>query len=64
MVAHRRFAIAENRDCFEADSNKYAPRYGGYCALAVSRGHTASVDPENVSNILNDGLYLNYNDEI
>ncbi|MGD8701804.1 MAG: YHS domain-containing (seleno)protein [Desulfosarcina sp.] len=62
--ARWRFASAENRDLFEADPNKYAPRYGGYCAWAVSEGYTASVDPENAWNIVDGRLYLNYNVEI
>ena len=62
--ARWRFSSAENRDLFEADPNKYAPRYGGYCAWAVSEGYTASVDPQNAWNIVDDRLYLNYNTEI
>ena len=53
------FASAENRDRFEADPNKYAPQYGGYCAWAVANGYTASTDPGAWS--IKDGkLYLNY----
>ncbi len=59
-----RFASAENRDLFEADPEKYAPRYGGYCAWAVSEGYTASVDPENAWSVVDGRLYLNYNAEI
>ncbi|MEZ5330609.1 MAG: YHS domain-containing (seleno)protein [Thermoanaerobaculia bacterium] len=33
-----RFASAEHRDLFVADPEAYAPRYGGYCAWAVSMG--------------------------
>ena len=62
--AEWRFASAENRDLFEADPGKYAPRYGGYCAWAVSEGYTASVDPKNAWNIVDGRLYLNYNAEI
>ena len=40
------FASAENRAAFETNPEKYAPRYGGYCAWAVSQGYTASIDPE------------------
>ena len=59
-----RFASAEHRDLFEADPEKYAPRYGGYCAWAVSEGYTASVDPKNAWNIVDGRLYLNYNVDI
>jgi len=55
-----RFASASNRDRFKADPERYAPRYGGYCAWAVSQGYTADVDPENAWNIVEGKLYLNY----
>ena len=53
------FSSAENRDLFAGDPDKYAPRYGGYCAYAVSEGHTASIDPE-AWRIADGRLYLNY----
>ena len=53
------FASAENRDAFEANPEKYAPRYGGYCAWAVSQGYTASIVPE-AWRIVDGTLYLNY----
>ena len=53
------FASAENQAMFEADREKYAPKYGGYCAFAVSKGSTASTDPE-AWTVHNDRLYLNY----
>ena len=31
------FASAENKALFEGDPEKYAPRYGGYCAWAVEQ---------------------------
>ena len=54
------FATAANRDLFEADPDAFAPQYGGYCAYAVSRGYTASTDPDAWS-VHDDKLYLNYN---
>ena len=53
------FASAENRDRFQADPERYAPEYGGYCAYAVSKGRTASIDPE-AWKIVDGKLYLNY----
>jgi len=53
------FASAENRDLFAANPEQYAPQYGGYCAYAVSEGHTASIDPE-AWKIVDGKLYLNY----
>ena len=34
------FSSAENKALFDADPAKYAPKYGGYCAYAVSKGAT------------------------
>jgi len=58
------FASAEHRDLFKSDPEKYAPKYGGYCAWAVSQGYTASVDPKNAWSIVAGKLYLNYNVDI
>ena len=44
---------------FAGDPEKYAPRFGGYCAWAVSQGYTASIDPE-AWTVHKGKLYLNY----
>ena len=54
-----RFKDAANRDAFAASPEKYSPQFGGYCAWAVSRGYTASIDPE-AWKIYRGKLYLNY----
>lgn len=54
-----KFSSAENRSQFKRTPEKYAPQYGGYCAYAVSRGYTASTDPE-AWTIVDGKLYLNY----
>ena len=54
-----RFASAENRDVFAASPEKYAPRYGGYCAYGVANGYAVSIDPTAWS-IVDGKLYLNY----
>lgn len=58
-----RFASQENLDKFRANPEKYAPRYGGYCAWAVSQGYTAKGDPE-YWKIVDGKLYLNYNADV
>lgn len=58
-----RFASSANRDAFQADPEKYAPQYGGYCAWAVAQGYTASTDPE-AWNIVDGKLYLNYSKNV
>ena len=52
------FSSAANRDLFAANPEKYAPQYGGYCAYAVSKGHTADINPS-VWKIVAGKLYLN-----
>lgn len=59
-----RFANDNHLKLFKADPDYYAPRYGGYCAWAVSQGYTASVDPENAWNIVGGKLYLNFSAEV
>jgi YHS domain-containing protein len=58
-----KFTNAENLAIFKADPGKYAPRYGGYCAYAVSEGYTASTVPKAWA-IVDDRLYLNYSLEV
>lgn len=54
------FASAANREKFEADPNTYAPRFGGYCAYAASKGYLADTVPE-AWTIYEGRLYLNAN---
>ncbi len=58
-----RFASAANLAAFQAAPEKYAPQFGGYCAWAVSRGYTASIDPE-AWKIVDGKLYLNYSKSV
>jgi hypothetical protein len=54
------FANAKHRDLFAADPVKYAPQFGGYCALGVAYGqNTANIDPE-AWRIIDGKLYLSY----
>jgi YHS domain-containing protein len=54
-----RFASAKNKKLFEADPEKYAPQYGGYCAYAMANGDLVSINPK-AWDIYNGKLYLNY----
>jgi hypothetical protein len=58
-----RFATAEHRDQFAKEPERYAPEFGGYCAYAVSLGHTADGDPS-AWRIVDGHLYLNYSAEV
>jgi YHS domain-containing protein len=52
------FLTKENRDLFTASPEKYAPRYDGYCAWAMTEARKAITDPE-VWKIVDGKLYLN-----
>ena len=52
------FLTKENRDLFEANPEKFAPQYDGYCAWAMTESRKAVTDPE-VWKIVNGKLYLN-----
>jgi YHS domain-containing protein len=54
------FATAEHRDLFATQPLKYAPQYGGHCALGAAFGEsTANIDPKAWS-IVDGKLYLQY----
>src|SRR5262249_48056750 len=40
------FSSQENLDKFKQNPEAFAPQFGGYCAYAVSHGHTADGDPQ------------------
>lgn len=40
------FASDANKKLFRKDPAKYAPQYGGYCAMAVSMGKLEEADPK------------------
>lgn len=57
------FASAENRAAFAGDPEKYAPQYGGFCALSVANGRLARGSGE--AWFIHDGrLYLHYDKDI
>ena len=59
MGATWQFANQKHLDLFKANPENYAPRYGGYCAYAVSQNKTASITPKNWK-IVDGKLYLNH----
>jgi len=40
------FSSTKHRSAFVADPDRYAPRYGGYCAGGMSLGRKAEADPK------------------
>lgn len=57
------FANAANKAAFDADPERFAPRYGGHCAWGTARGYAVRGDPL-VWEIVDGRLYLNYNSAI
>ena len=57
------FASEENRELFAANPERWAPKYGGYCAWAVANNYTASIDPKAWS-VVDDTLYLNFSKRV
>jgi hypothetical protein len=52
-----RFASAEHRDLFKADPVRYAPQFGNFCAMALSKGEIVVANPDYW--LINDGkLYV------
>jgi len=52
-----RFARAEHRELFKAEPVRYAPQFGNFCAMALSKGELVEADPENW--LISDGkLYV------
>ena len=63
MGATWNFSSKENMEEFRKDPGAWAPRFGGYCAYAVSQGYTYRIDPE-AWKIVDGMLYLNYSKKI
>jgi YHS domain-containing protein len=52
-----RFASAQHRDLFKVNPDKYAPQFGGSCAMNMSAGVRRESDPHNWV-ITNGNLYV------
>lgn len=52
------FASVANRDAFVANPARYAPAYGGFCAMGVALEKKLDVDPQ-LWRIVDGKLYLN-----
>ena len=57
------FASAENLETFKNDPYKYAPQYGGYCAMGAALGKKLDVDPHQYK-VVDGKLYLNVNADV
>lgn len=54
------FSSASNRDLFKSNPEKYAPQYGGFCAMGVALEQKLDVDPQ-AWKIVDGKLFLNLN---
>lgn len=63
MKATWYFSSKENLELFKEEPQKYAPKYGGYCAYAVGNDYTYPADPL-AWKIVDGKLYLNANGEV
>lgn len=58
-----KFASRQHLDMFEENPGKYAPQYGGYCAYGVAQDSLVKIEGDNWT-IVEDKLYLNYDDDL
>jgi len=57
------FASAANRDTFLADPVRYAPAYGGFCAMGAALEKKLDIDPTQFK-VVEGRLYLNVNADV
>ncbi len=57
------FSSTSNRDAFRANPEKYAPQFGGYCAMGVALNKKLDVDPL-AWRVVDGKLYLNLNKQV
>ena len=57
------FASVANQQAFLANPAKYAPQYGGFCAMGAALGKKLDVDPT-VFKVVDGKLYLNVNADV
>ena len=57
------FSSNENKNDFVADPKKYAPQFGGHCAMSMSKGIMAKADPM-AWDIIDGRLYFNATQEV
>jgi len=58
------FASPDHRNAFGANPARYAPKYNGFCAVAVSEGAAAEVDFVNGWAIVDGALFLNWSADV
>ena len=59
-----RFVSEKHRAQFEANPEKFAPQYGGFCSWGAANGKLFDADPVNGWTIVDGKLYLNFNADL
>jgi YHS domain-containing protein len=54
------FSSEENRELFQDNPEKFAPQFGGFCAMGVALNRKLDIDPA-AWEIVDEKLYLNLN---
>ena len=57
------FSTPENRSKFLAAPGKYAPQFGGFCALGTANGYKVKTEPD-AFKVVDGKLYFNYNRKV
>ena len=57
------FASDQSRRAFEAAPEKYAPQFGGFCALGTANGYKVSTQPD-AYRVVDGRLYFNYDRKV
>jgi YHS domain-containing protein len=57
------FTSTEHCEQFISEPSKYAPQYGGWCAMGMAGGYKAPTDPLAFT-VVDGKLYLNYNAKV
>lgn len=58
------FSSQQNLDLFNENPSKYAPQYGGYCAWRMAQDGEGVYGDPTLWTIVDDKLYLNYNQTV
>ncbi len=58
------FSNEEHKKMFLADPERFSPKYGGWCAMAMTGGQVVEVDFENAWTADVSGLYFNVNKDV
>ena len=58
------FSNEKHKDMFVSDPEGFAPKFGGWCAMAMTGGQVAEVDFDNGWTVDATGLYFNVNKDV